>query len=257
MRTVPPGRIMLTPTARGKAPRRCVVRRRPSASSQRAWSMTSSGSLQSPPRLLVTAGPTHEPIDSVRYLANRSSGRLGIAIADEAARRGWRTTMLLGPSSRTSENTSVEVHRFRTTADLQTLLEAHFPHCDILIMAAAVADYRPAGPQPQGKIRRTEQGLSLALEPTPDLLAGLSAGKRSDQLLVGFALEPADRLEESARSKLARKGLDAIVANTLETMDSESIEATVFYSTGDAVWTGGCILKPEFAGWLLDRLGKR
>jgi len=213
--------------------------------------MTSSGSLQSPPRLLVTAGPTHEPIDSVRYLANRSSGRLGIAIADEAARRGWRTTMLLGPSSRTSENTSVEVHRFRTAADLQALLEAHFPHCDILIMAAAVADYRPASPLPDDKIRRTDQGLSLALEPTPDLLAGLSIRKRSGQLLIGFALEPESRLEASARSKLARKGLDAIVANPLETMDSEEIEATVFLASGQMIDAGSRRPKADFAAWLL------
>lgn len=102
-------------------------------------------------------------------------------------------------------------------------------------MAAAVADYRvkPGQSDSSGKLRRSPEGLTLHLEPTPDLLAGCAARRRPGQLIVGFALEPRERLMDSARSKLGRKGLDLIVANPLETMDSPSIEAIVLSSTGE------------------------
>lgn len=225
-------------------------------------------------RLLVTAGPTHEPIDSVRYIANRSSGRVGIALAETAAARGWDTTLLLGPTPREPTNPRVRVERFQTTADLQALLASHFPGCDALIMAAAVADYRPKpnqGPLCDGefapvapaprpfKLRREGTPLRLELEPTPDLLAEVSRTRRPDQSVVGFALEPEERLMESALSKLSRKRLDAIVANPLETMDSPSIRATLVFADGRSERTpsaaaGDGISKDAFAVWLLDRL---
>jgi len=209
-------------------------------------------------RVLITAGPTHEPIDGVRYLANRSSGRLGIALADEAASRGHATTILLGPTHLEPTDTRVTTHRFQTTADLRALLGNHFPACDILIMAAAVADYRPlplADLPPGAKLRRGDGPMSLALEPTPDLLAELAGRKRSDQLTIGFALEAPERLEASAREKLRRKGLDAIVANPLETMDAEGIDATVYWASGAEHATDGAMAKRAFAGWLLDLVG--
>ena len=207
-------------------------------------------------RLLITAGPTHEPIDAVRYLANRSSGRLGIALAEEAGARGHDVTLLLGPTHLEPTHTRVSTHRFQTTADLRTLLGAHFPACDVLIMAAAVADYRPSPPPdgPPTKLRRTGDDLTLTLEPTPDLLAELADRKRPDQLTIGFALEPEERLEASARDKLARKGLDAIVANPLETMDAPTIGATVLTASG-ARHHCAEIDKREFAPWLLDLTG--
>ena len=238
-------------------------------------------------RLLVTAGPTHEPIDAVRYIANRSSGRLGIALADTAARRGDQVTLLLGPTPRTPDDPRVKVRRFQTTADLETLLAEHFPTCDTLIMAAAVADYRPriakddqspstsperqragsellTSPDPSltlgaretalTKLRRTESALTLELEPTPDLLASIANTKRPDQHVIGFALEPQDRLIVSAKNKLERKHLDAIVANPLETMDATTIRATVLFQDGRSVETPGEIDKSVFAGWLLDAL---
>lgn len=224
------------------------------------------GAAASPRRLLITAGPTHEPIDRVRYLGNRSSGRLGIALADHAAQAGWHTTLLLGPTPRTPTHSSVIVQRFQTTADLERLLLSHFPACDCLIMAAAVADYRPtthpteAQPLPaDGKLRRAADRLTLHLEPTPDLLASCAARKQPAQLVVGFALEPRARLLASATDKLVRKGLDMIVANALETMDSDTIEATLLTAASSpaaphAEHTPGPIAKSAFAPWLLTRI---
>jgi phosphopantothenoylcysteine decarboxylase / phosphopantothenate---cysteine ligase len=213
-------------------------------------------------RLLITAGPTHEPIDAVRYLGNRSSGRLGIALADHAAAGGWLVTLLLGPTHLTPTDSRVQTVRFRTTADLQALLAEHLPRCDMLVMAAAVADYRPkpAGPAHAGKLRRGDTTLTLELEPTPDLLAECSRRRSQGgggQTLVGFALEPRERLMESARSKLARKGLDFIVANPLETMDAPDIEATLLGADGSVRTTDGRITKDAFASWLLAALAPR
>lgn len=210
-------------------------------------------------RMLITAGPTHEPIDAVRFIGNRSSGRLGVALADAAAARGWRVTLLLGPTSLTPSDSRVEVARFRTTTDLEGLLNHHFPSANTLIMAAAVADYRPKPltdrtDAAQGKLKRSEGGLTLELEPTPDLLAACSKLRVSGQTIVGFALEPRERLLESAAAKVARKGLDMIVANPLETMDAPTIEATLLGPAGVLDHTPGSISKDAFADWLLDRI---
>jgi phosphopantothenoylcysteine decarboxylase/phosphopantothenate--cysteine ligase len=210
--------------------------------------------------LLVTAGPTYEPIDAVRFLGNRSSGRLGSALADEAARRGWKVTLLLGPNAVPPKEPGVELVRFQSTADLQNQLDAHFPECDLLVMAAAVADYRPASDETDlyGKRRRKDSGLTLRLEATPDLLSRCSARSRSDQLLVGFALEPEFEMEISAQRKLERKGIDLIVANPLETMDGSTIRALLLGNPQRGhdirVTTPGRITKADFGAWLLDHL---
>jgi phosphopantothenoylcysteine decarboxylase/phosphopantothenate--cysteine ligase len=162
-------------------------------------------------RLLLTAGPTHEPIDAVRYIANRSSGRMGIAIADAAARRGIETTLLLGPTMlEPPEGTRLTVERFRTTGDLRGAMARHWPGHDVLIMAAAVADYRPVEARDGAKMPRGGEHVHLELEPTPDLLAEIARESRPDQCLVGFALEPAAQLAASARDKLHRKGVHAM-----------------------------------------------
>ncbi len=207
-----------------------------------------------PRSLLITAGPTHEPIDAVRFLGNRSSGRVGVALADEAARRGWTTTLLLGPVSRVPSDSRVRVVRFRTCAELEALLAKETPSHDVLVMAAAVADYRPkVDPAFFGrKFRRKNETLTLQLEPTPDLLAGVSARRHEGQLLVGFALEPREELLESARAKLTRKKIDMVVGNPLETMDGETIEAIVLSATGEEKRTNGVIAKTAFASWLMD-----
>lgn len=218
-------------------------------------------------RLLITAGPTHEPIDDVRYLANRSSGRLGIALAHTAADMGWCVTLLLGPVGNAPGRTDTHLRTigFRSTADLERLLYEHFTNNNVLIMAAAVADYRPVpGAMGGGKLRRDKKNIMLELEPTPDLLAGCARSRRADQVLVGFALEPRERLMSSAREKIARKGIDLIVANPLETMDADTIEATLIAAqarrlddgtTSDIVaQTDGAISKTDFAPWLLARI---
>lgn len=210
-------------------------------------------------RILITAGPTHEPIDAVRFLGNRSSGRLGVALADEAAARGWTVTLLLGPVSRTPSDSRVRVRRFRTCSDLEALLRETAADCDVLVMAAAVADYRPRVDPAffGGKFRRKDQPLTLTLEPTPDLIAQVAKQRRPGQLLIGFALEPRGELLASARDKLDRKGIDMVVGNPLETMDGETIDAVVLDRTGPEARTPGPIQKPAFAGWLMGLIETR
>ena len=136
--------------------------------------------------MLITAGPTYEPIDAVRFIGNRSSGRMGGALASEAARRGWDVTLLLGPVPFVPTDPGIRLMRFRTTAELQSLLRKCVGAADVLIMAAAVADYRPKV-DPSffgGKFRRKSENLMLELEPTPDLLAEVSASRRPGQLFV-------------------------------------------------------------------------
>jgi phosphopantothenoylcysteine decarboxylase/phosphopantothenate--cysteine ligase len=151
------------------------------------------------------------------------------------------------------KSSQVRVLRFRTTADLESLLHQHMPTTDILIMAAAVADFRPRPDQVSStKLRRTERGLTLELESTPDLLAGCARVRRPGQTLIGFALEPADTMTRSAGEKLTRKGVDMIVANALETMDAPTIDATVVGTSGVLARTPGTLSKEAFAPWLLD-----
>lgn len=206
------------------------------------------------PRVLVTAGPTHEPIDSVRFIGNRSSGAMGIAIAEAVAASGSPCTLLLGPTSLTPAHSSIRVKRFRSTADLQCLLTQEFPHCDVLVMAAAVADYRPkpvAGqPAGIGKIPRQKGGLTLRLEATPDLVAGLVEARSANQTVVGFALEPKATMRARAGAKLARKGLDLIVANPLETMESPKIRAVVLAASGAVLEQSKPVSKRVFASKL-------
>ncbi len=211
-------------------------------------------------RLLITAGPTYESIDAVRFIGNRSSGRLGCALADQAADTGWAVTLLLGPNAVTPTHDGVDVVRFQSTQDLHDLLQTHLPKADTLIMAAAVADYRPAPDEIDlhGKRKREGGNLSIKLESTPDLLAGCSQLAREDQLLVGFALEPRDRMISSATNKLSKKNIDLIVANALETMDSDSIEATLLGNADRGVdfeqSTDGTITKSAFAAWLISHI---
>lgn len=210
-------------------------------------------------RVLITAGPTREPLDEVRFLSNRSSGAMGLALAQAALEAGHAVTLLLGPGPRDQDvPTGVTCRRFQTCADLQQLLSQAFADCDLLIMAAAVSDYRLPGGAKAQKLARQESGrLTLELEPTPDLVAEVSR-RRTGQRIVAFALEPAEVMEQRAREKLQRKGVDAVVANPLATMDSPHIQAVLFWSDGrrltPPVEGAAALGKLDFARWLLRQL---
>ena len=202
-------------------------------------------------RILITAGPTREPIDEVRFISNRSSGQMGFALAQAASSAGHEVTLLLGPVLLPpSVADQVNVVRFNTTADLEGLLAEHFPKCDVLIKAAAVADYRPSEYIP-GKTPRGE-GLSIQLEPTPDLVAGCAKTKRDDQTIIAFALEDPTVLETRAVEKMQCKKVDAILANPLQTMDASDIEPILFYADGRRD-SPGRMSKPDLAGWLISK----
>lgn len=159
--------------------------------------------------LLITAGPTCEDLDPVRYLTNRSSGKMGYAVAEAAARRGARVILVSGPTSLDAP-ANVERINVRSAEEMQHAVTDRFPECSVAIFAAAVADYRPRERSDQ-KLKRAKEPLALALEPTPDILASVSRQK-GDRLVVGFAAET-ENVEENARKKLAAKNADLIVAN--------------------------------------------
>jgi phosphopantothenoylcysteine decarboxylase/phosphopantothenate--cysteine ligase len=160
--------------------------------------------------VLLTAGPTQEPIDPVRYLSNRSSGRMGYAVAEAAAQRGGKVILISGP---TSLDTPANVSRVevRTAGEMLGAVEQHFAEATIAIFAAAVADYRPADPASTKIKRSPEKGITLQLAPNNDILATM-ARKKGHRLVVGFAAET-DRVAENARQKLKDKNADLIVAN--------------------------------------------
>jgi len=165
-------------------------------------------------RVLVTAGGTREPIDSVRFVGNRSSGRMGFALADECARRGANVTVVAANVS-LPRSEGIEYVDVQTAAELEEACQAAFADADVLLMAAAVADFRPASSIDDKIKKEGRDGMSLDLEPTTDVLAALSQARRPGQVLVGFAAEHGDVAVPNARGKLERKGLDAVVVNDI------------------------------------------
>ena len=161
-------------------------------------------------RVLVTAGPTRERLDPVRVVTNRSSGRMGYALAREAWLRGADVTLISGPSA-LEPPPGVALVRVESTADLAAAVSEALPLADLLLMAAAPADYRPARALDQ-KLRRSDGALRLDLEPTDDVLAATTARRKKGAVVVGFALET-DDVVASARAKLEAKRLDLVVAN--------------------------------------------
>lgn len=166
-------------------------------------------------RVLVTAGPTREPVDPVRYLTNRSSGRMGYALATLAARRGALVTLVSGPTS-LAPPLGVRMVPVHSAAEMREAVLREAATATVVIKAAAVADYRVVRP-PAEKIRSRQEGLTLALAPNPDILAELGRAK-GDRFLVGFAAETAD-VRARARAKRAAKGVDLIVANDVSRAD--------------------------------------
>lgn len=164
-------------------------------------------------RFLVTAGPTREALDPVRFLSNHSTGKMGVAIAEELSARGGEVHLVLGPGSVRPLDPRIAVFDVETALEMLSASEELFPSCDAAVFTAAVADYRPAAPAAH-KIPKGEMSVELKLERNPDIAATLGARRRPGQVLVGFALETDEGLER-AREKMDRKQLDLIVLNTL------------------------------------------
>jgi len=164
-------------------------------------------------RVLVTAGPTREMLDPIRVITNRSSGRMGFALAQAAYRRGADVTLVVGPTLLTPPY-GPAVERVETTADLQAAVGRHLPTTDVLLMAAAPADFRPVTAA-TGKRVREEGALALSLEPTPDVLVSTRERRKPGAVVVGFAYETEDGVAK-ARVKLSRKALDLVVLNMVE-----------------------------------------
>jgi phosphopantothenoylcysteine decarboxylase/phosphopantothenate--cysteine ligase len=209
--------------------------------------------------VLVTAGGTREPIDAVRFVGNRSSGRMGWALADAAAARGARVTVVAANVA-LPRRPGIEYVEVSTAAELGAACAERFPAADILLMAAAVADYRPAAARAD-KIKKTDAGetLALVLERTEDVLAGLTAQRRPDQLLVGFAAETGEHALAYAREKLERKGLDAVVVNDVSApgiaFDAPDNEVTIVTPDGERHVPRAS--KAEVAGAVLDAVLSR
>jgi phosphopantothenoylcysteine decarboxylase/phosphopantothenate--cysteine ligase len=164
-------------------------------------------------KVLVTAGPTYEPIDPVRFIGNHSSGKMGIAIAKELYDRGAEVVLVMGPSQVELPANGIVVKKVTTAAEMMNACESVFAASDIAVMSAAVADYTPVTTAAQ-KIKKKEDGLMVELTKTGDILKTLGAKKRKDQVLVGFALETNNE-KANAVEKLASKNADLIVLNSL------------------------------------------
>jgi len=188
-------------------------------------------------RVLVSAGGTREPIDDVRFVGNRSSGRMGFALASEAAALG-ATVMVVAANVALARDPRVHYVDVETAAQLQQACVAAFADADILLMAAAVADFRPPH-SVAGKIKKAgEQRVRLELERTPDILCGLAAARRPDQTLVGFAAEHGEDALRHGREKLAHKRLDAVVVNDVSRadigFDAADNEVTIVTAEGES-----------------------
>jgi phosphopantothenoylcysteine decarboxylase / phosphopantothenate---cysteine ligase len=164
-------------------------------------------------KILVTAGPTYEALDPVRFIGNRSSGKMGVSIAEELAERGAEVVLVLGPSKIRAEHINIQTIKVESAQQMFEASTKHFHQCHAAILSAAVADYRPKHVS-DVKIKKKEGEMSIELEKTPDIAAALGAQKQAHQKLIGFALETNNELE-NAVSKLKRKNLDFIVLNSL------------------------------------------
>ncbi len=204
-------------------------------------------------KVVVSAGGTREPIDAVRVIANRSSGKQGYAIAEEAVARGAAVT-LVSTVDRAAP-AGVEVVRVETAAQMQEAMERIAPACDVVVMSAAVADFRPVRAA-DGKIKKHDGVPEIALEPTPDILAGLGASKPAGQVLVGFAAETHD-LAANAIGKLERKHLDLVVANDVSapaTGFQHDTNAVTLFARGEPPVILPLADKRTIAAGVLDRV---
>ena len=183
-------------------------------------------------RFLITAGPTREAIDPVRYISNRSSGKMGFAMAEAAIEAGHGVVLISGPVSLTPPR-GAELISILTSDEIYDAVHRHAGDCDVLVMCAAVADYKPARVSAQ-KIKKRDETLSLELIPTRDVLASLPQDRQF--LAVGFAAET-NHVEENARKKLRAKACDIVVANDVSDpnsgMEANENEVTIFFRSGE------------------------
>jgi phosphopantothenoylcysteine decarboxylase/phosphopantothenate--cysteine ligase len=204
-------------------------------------------------RIVVSAGGTREPLDAVRFVGNRSSGRMGVAVAEEARRRGGEVT-LLAANLAVPIPSGVTVVETPTAADLEREALAR-ADADIIVMVAAVADYRPAEPEERKRPKDTASWI-VALEPTPDVLAALGEGRRPGQVLVGFAADGAGAGLERARSKRLAKNADLVVFNDVSRSDIgfDALENEVVLLSGDAERHVPKAAKSQIAAVVLDEV---
>ncbi|NQU74727.1 MAG: phosphopantothenoylcysteine decarboxylase [Planctomycetes bacterium] len=179
--------------------------------------------------VLVTAGPTREYIDPVRFITNGSSGKMGYAVASAALAAGHEVTLLTGPVA-LCPPAGATVVSFVTVAQLKALLEERFDACDALIMTAAVGDFTVSAPSPV-KLHRAGGAMKIELVPTDDILAGLARRRRVGQVLIGFAVEDIDP-QTAAGAKLAAKNLDYVVVNMPAAMGADESEAAILSPKG-------------------------
>jgi phosphopantothenoylcysteine decarboxylase/phosphopantothenate--cysteine ligase len=205
--------------------------------------------------VLVTAGGTREPIDSVRYIGNRSSGRMGFALAEVAASLGASVTVVAANVD-LPRDPRVAYVDVRTAGEMLDAARTHFPSSDVLLMAAAVVDFRPADAAVDRKLKKQEdqQDMTVALERTPDIVGTLAAGRRPGQTVVGFAAEHGAGALDYGRDKLRRKGLDAVVVNDISRsdigFDATANEVTIVTADGETPVARAP--KPEVARAILD-----
>lgn len=205
-------------------------------------------------KIVVTAGPTREPLDPVRFLSNHSTGKMGAAIAAAAWRRGAEVAFVHGPLS-VALPIGVDATPVETTQDMADAVAKKLPKADVLVMSAAPADFRPKDVA-TAKIKKTGKAPSLALEETPDILKSTTAKRKKGMIAVGFALET-DDLKENAKKKLAAKGLDLIVANSAREPGAgfgyDTNRVTLFSAVGETEELP-LLPKAEVADLLLDRI---
>ena len=207
-------------------------------------------------KILITAGGTREPIDPVRYIGNRSSGKMGYAIAEAAAKRGATVTLISGVTTLTA-SAGIKVIKVETAKEMQQHVEANFASNDVIVMAAAVADYAVAEVSEQ-KIKKASEKLSLELVKNPDILLGLGQKKQQNQLLIGFAAETQNLLKY-AQDKLQRKNLDMIIANDVSKVNAGfNVDTNIVKIIGknNLVEDIPLIKKTALASIILDKINK-
>ncbi len=203
--------------------------------------------------VLILSGPTHEYIDPVRFIGNASSGKMGKALAEEAARRGLEVEFITGPIDEQNLPSSGNIHKVTSAAEMLSVARKLFKSSDVIIFAAAVADYAPAERLTK-KMAKSSEELVLRLRPTPDIAQTLCSEKSPDQTAIGFALQTADG-EANARRKLETKNLDAIVLNTPATLGAENGTFSFLPAGTEAFEEWGCIGKADCAKKIFDAIG--